>query len=329
MTAAEGLFALIESWSGICLERGGAGESLQRFLHGRTRELGLPSIDAYLTLLDGPLRAERDRLLDAVTVNYTWFYRDGEQLDDVVKLLRDGWPGGAALNVWVPGCATGEDAYSMAMLARLAGREAYVLGTDVNSASVAFAKEARYGSWAMRELPADLWRFFAPSGKGAHRVVDELRERVVFERHNLVEPPRQAPGGGWDLILCRNVLIYFSRARADETHERLGASLAPGGWLLIGASEAVYQEPAGLRLARLGGRAALFRPGQGADAVPGWEAPALRAALFLGGVEGRRARAGAKARRGALTTARSFRPGRARRARRIGPTADRAELDSG
>ncbi|MHB8877033.1 MAG: CheR family methyltransferase [Myxococcaceae bacterium] len=281
MTALERLFGLIEGWTGICLERGGTGDSLRRFAAARAKLLGLPSVEDYAAQLEGPLREERALLVEAVTVNFTWFYRDAEQLEAIEGLLRQGFPPGKALDLWVPGCATGEDAYTLAMLAQRVGREAFVLGTDLSPASLSAAAEGRYGAWSTRELPTGLWPFFRPEGNGAHRVAEGLRRRVSFEQHNLIDPPKQPPGGGgWDLVLCRNVLIYFSRAGAEGAQARLGASLSPGGWLLLGSSEGVFREPAGLRALHLGRRPALHRPIPRAPA-PGLAfaaaAPAVRA----------------------------------------------------
>ena len=260
MTALEQLTGLIESWTGICMTRGGADGSLRRFAGARVKELGLSSIDAYVKQLAGPPCAERELLVNAVTVNYTWFYRDGEQLEAVGRLLRDAWPTGTALNLWVPGCATGEDAYALAMLAERVGRPVSVLGTDINSTSLAWAREGRYGTWSMRDLPDALKPGFTAAGKGALQVGDDVKRAVRFEPHNLVEPPKRPMGAGWDLVLCRNVLIYFSREGTQAAHERLGASLSPGGWLVLGANESVWQEPPGLKQARLAGRPALYRP---------------------------------------------------------------------
>jgi chemotaxis protein methyltransferase CheR len=260
VTAVEQLFGLIESWTGMCLTRGGAAVSLQRFAAARVKQLGLSSIDEYVKQLAGPLRLEREVLVNAVTVNYTWFYRDAEQLDALGQLLRDGWPQGASLNVWVPGCATGEDAYAVALLAEAVNRPARVLGTDLNSASLAWAREGRYGAWSTRELPQALRQGFTAAGNKALQVRDDVRRRVQFEVHNLVDAPKRPPGAGWDVVLCRNVLIYFSSEGAQAAHERLGAAVAPAGWLVLGASESVFSVPAGMQPARLAGRAALYRP---------------------------------------------------------------------
>ncbi len=262
MSPVQRLFALVEGWSGISLERGGTIESLVRFLGGRARELGLPSLEAYVAELEGSLASERELILDAVTVNYTWFFRDAEQLEDVGTLLREAWPHGARLNAWVAGCASGEDAYTLAMVAQAAGRELTVLGTDVNSACLAVAREGRYGAWSMRELPVEARAFFEAEARGTQRVTDALLARVSFLRHNLLDPPPRPPAGGWDLVLCRNVLIYFRRDLARAASERLGASLALGGWLLFGASEALLEEPVGLTLVRRRGRGALHRPAE-------------------------------------------------------------------
>src|SRR5205807_399417 len=124
-----------------------------------------------------------------------------------------------------------------------------VLATDINSEALERARAAVYGEWSTRTLPAELRRFLEPAPGGGHRVVDDVRARVRFLRHNLLgAAPAPATSGAWDLVLCRNVLIYFRRAEAAGTLERLARSLSDDGWLFVGGGEVLQAAPAGFAL---------------------------------------------------------------------------------
>jgi chemotaxis protein methyltransferase CheR len=192
------------------------------------------------------------RLVNAVTVGHTWFWRDAEQLAIVEQLLA-AVPHGRRPSVWIAGCSTGEDAYTVAMIATRVGRPATILATDINTDVLAHAERGRYGAWSVRELPPALAAAHLGSGG---EVSAALKAQVSFRPHNIKEAPPQT---GLDLILCRNVLIYFSIEESIATVERLGNALAPGGWLLLGASEMLHSVPATLEVSPFGQRFALRR----------------------------------------------------------------------
>ncbi len=270
MSPVERLIQSVERWTGIDLARGGKSDSLERLVGARARELGHPSIEAYVESMTSAVHPEVGRLLNAVTVNHTWFYRDAEQLDVVAQLLREGRLAGDGqrVNIWVPGCATGEDVWSLAMIARDAGRDVLVLGTDINSEVLALAARARYGEWSAREVPVAMRGHLTRVSDG-YEVSVALRGAVSFERHNLVDPPPAAPGvGGWHLILCRNVLIYFTREKTTATVAALGRALRPDGRLLLGASDILQLVPRELRVERIGTRYIYRRARAGEPAQP-------------------------------------------------------------
>jgi chemotaxis protein methyltransferase CheR len=283
MNARGQLDSLLESYTGIEVTRGGIDASVDTFLQRRLAELGRPSLEEYLARL-GPESAELELLLNAITVTHTWFMRDPGQLAIISELLRGSPQLGPPLRVWIPGCATGEDAYSVAILAEQAGRSVEVLGTDINSAALARAAQGRYGSWSVRDL-TEIERYFARGERSSFHILDRLKRSVRFARHNLLD---QAMPGSWDVVLCRNVLIYLSRERARSVVERLADSLAPGGHLLLGASEVVFEVPPQLDATYVAGRLALRRnegtaarpapPAQASSLVPhaprtAWQAP--------------------------------------------------------
>jgi chemotaxis protein methyltransferase CheR len=252
------LSQLIERSTGIALERGGMSTALERFVNGRMRKLGLSRVEDYAALIADPAGPEHRLLISAITVPHTWFFRDPEQLQTIAGILAEAPPGHIA--VWVAGCASGEEAYTLAMIGRRIGRELSVLATDVNEDALKAANRGVYSASAIRDVPVGEMRWFSEQ-EGGFAVDRALRSNVQFVRHNLVDPPPQpSPSrGGWDLVVCRNVLIYFSATAAARVLERFARSLRDGGSLVVGGSEVVFDPPAGLKLVASGTRLVLRR----------------------------------------------------------------------
>jgi chemotaxis protein methyltransferase CheR len=219
-----------------------------------------------------------ERLIDEITVQETTFVRDRDQLDTIPwhGLLRSARAAGSnVIRVWSAGCATGEEPYTLALLAAEAFAPAPppvdVLGTDISGGAIAAATEGRYRERAIRALDAPLRRrYLDHQGDGSYLVSQRLRELVRFRRHNLVRDPVPPPGEvGFDIITCRNVLIYFEAPVAERVLERLDASLRPDGKLLLGVADALRrtfqvatpESPASRpRGAQPGGRSPVPRP---------------------------------------------------------------------
>jgi chemotaxis protein methyltransferase CheR len=225
-------------------------------------ERGEP-IEALIAAVCAGDPAACDLLIEQAVVRETHFYRHPDQLELVAR-LAGAVP--APLRLWSAGCATGEEAYSVAMALAEAGRPPgadLVLGTDVSARALAQATGAAYGARTLRFTPpswVERW-LGPPAADGARRVQPALGAGVRFERHNLLspEPPAGAP---FDVVLCRNVLIYFEPYRIEEALVRLSAALFPGGALVLGPVELPMAdgtpllptaEAAGLRWAEDGG----------------------------------------------------------------------------
>jgi chemotaxis methyl-accepting protein methylase len=254
MSARHELNLLLESYTGIEVTRGGIDASLDTFLQRRLREARVPSLEEYLARLS-PQSSELQLLLDSITVTHTWFMRDPGQLAIISELLGRRAAGAPALKVWVPGCATGEDVYSIAILAEQAGRSVEVVGTDINLAALRRAEMGTYGSWSVKDM-TEVERYFERGERSTFHIAERLKSSVRFARHNLLDTP---PRSDWDVVLCRNVLIYISRERARGVVERLSEALVSGGYLLLGASEVVFEVPPQLDATYIAGRLALRR----------------------------------------------------------------------
>lgn len=214
-------------------------------------------------------------LIESLTVHETFFHRDRSQLDLLARLLRDivaeaAEEGRRSLRLWSAGCATGEEAYTLAILALLALRQAGfaadasdggivcrppwqidVLGTDISRLVLAQAKAAVYsteGLSAFRDLPRELRHFFPllRNGGGAggierRGVHQAVRRHVRFGHCNLMAG--SPPDRGFDVVLCRNVLIYLTPAGRTRAQSLLKQGLRGGGYLLLGPTDALV-EPA-------------------------------------------------------------------------------------
>jgi chemotaxis protein methyltransferase CheR len=222
-------------------------------------ELGLAR-EPFLSRLAGGDPAAVTALVEHAVVKETYFYRHPEQWAAVTQQLA-ALPPERPLAAWSAGCATGEEAYTLAMVLHDAGRRGgsdQVLGTDISARALEVARAGRYREWSLRALPVALRaRHFDP-GHGALSVQAARRAPVRFAQHNLLGAP--PPGGPFDLVACRNVLLYFKPDAARAVLGRLHGALRPGGLLLVGPIE----EPltAGLPFERLDGTGAtlLRRP---------------------------------------------------------------------
>ncbi len=231
--------------------------SLARGLGDAAAESGFADATAYAAwLLKAEMSAAQLGLLAShVTIGETYFFREPATLDALrheilPELLaeRRGLCGDErTVRLWSAGCASGEEPYSLAMLldrtiAESEGWTTSLLATDVNPHFLAQARRAIYRDWSFRGMPEETKRtFFRPAPQGGFEIAERLRRKVQFASLNLAEPiyPSEGNGtAGLDVILCRNVLIYFAPDQAMQAATRLAASLRPGGRLLIGAAEA-------------------------------------------------------------------------------------------
>ncbi|WP_323990550.1 protein-glutamate O-methyltransferase CheR [Nguyenibacter sp. L1] len=231
----------------------------------------------YLSLLSDPHGGETEwrALESAVTIGETFFFRYAEQfhaleatiLPDLIRRLH----GLRTLRIWSVGCANGAEPYSLAILLRrlLAARgetgwRIEILGTDISLHALDRARRAEYGAWSLRDLsPAERARWFRPADRDRHWILrDEYRRMVRFEYGNLMDlSAGGGPAGPFDLVLCRNVLLYFEPARALDLIRLLAGRLSPHGWLLLGHSDPLSECGAFLETVTFPGTQAFRLPG--------------------------------------------------------------------
>jgi chemotaxis protein methyltransferase CheR len=218
----------------------------------RRRMIATASADCtqYLALILQPSAAERDAMINELTIGETHFFRFQEQFEalrsHVFPTLIRQKQHDRRLRIWSAGCATGPEPYSVAIMlerefgAWLADWQVTILGTDINRESLERAQEGVYGEWALRGLPDDLRRECFSETSDGWRLADPYRRWLTFQQNNLATDPVPAAGsdgGGFDVVLCRNVMIYFSPETIQRVLANLHAAIQPQGWLLVGHAE--------------------------------------------------------------------------------------------
>jgi chemotaxis protein methyltransferase CheR len=227
-------------------------ESLAGHVGERMIERGLDDCRSYLSLLkeENPGSAELDKLVELLTIGETYFFRHRELFDalrDAVLPEIIGRNGHSRrLRIWSAGCANGAEVYSLAIVLRrdlshlVQGWNISIVGTDINRTFLAQAAVGDYEEWAFRGTPPELRRECFQQGDKTWRIARQFREGVSFHYHNLVSGPFPATPCGraaFDLILCRNVLIYFGPDFTERVISQLAECLAPEGWLAVGHAE--------------------------------------------------------------------------------------------
>jgi chemotaxis protein methyltransferase CheR len=206
------------------------------------------SVPAYVERLDGKLDAEELRnLASTLTVGETYFFRHREQFEALraIVLSQYAQPGRQGPRVLSAGCSSGEEPYSIAMLLRelLPERELVVSALDVNAGFLGRAREGRYSAWSLREMSdASVSRWLTPAGKG-YVVAELIRRSVAFVSGNLCRSDSELlRAHSYDVIFCRNVLMYFTAEQRRSALERLTNALVPGGYLFLGSAETLRGE---------------------------------------------------------------------------------------
>lgn len=241
---------------------------LQGGLYRRLRELGDIDVEQYLAQVSQFPEglAEWRQLLDRIAVKETSFFRQSAAFDLVRNYLRKRVINASTLDLWSVGCATGEETYSLAMVASDViarnGTQCFlgVLATDMCGEALQLARTGRYREKRLEQVPESLRRrFFVGDGEQWYRVSPALQQRICFAQANLLDAER-LPALPMDVIFCQNVLVYFRRWRTKQVLDALVERLKPGGLLVLGPGEAAHwQHPALVRTAHQGVSAWLRR----------------------------------------------------------------------
>lgn len=239
---------------------------LRRRIAVRMRASGVHSYIEYQALLDRDPE-EYERLKDAITINVTRFYRNSETWDQVRTILVPEICSHShgQVRAWSAGCSSGEEAYTVAVLIAehldLQGRAdrlatVTVDATDIDRQCLERARTACYNREVLADVPAPLLQRYFEDAGNEWRVAERVRTRVVVQDSDLcTDPP---PSRNYQLILCRNVVIYFGRDTQERVFLKFAEALAPGGFLVLGKVESLFG-PARDRLTLVNPRERIYR----------------------------------------------------------------------
>jgi len=203
----------------------------------------------YFARLRSDLQNEVEQFINAFTVNETYFYREDHQLrcltTDLLAERSRGKKHGEAIRIWSMPCSTGEEPYSIAiwLLENWPQVDAYdieIVGSDIDTEVIEAARHGTFGRRAlMRLTPELIEKYFVEIGPETWQIMDDLRQSIHFTAANIVESTQTLPHGKFDVIFCRNVLIYFDDVSRRVAAENLYDNLAPGGYICLGHTESM------------------------------------------------------------------------------------------
>jgi chemotaxis protein methyltransferase CheR len=222
---------------------------VERRVVARMTATGADTFASYFAHLRGDVAGEVEQFINAFTVNETYFYREDHQLrclsnDILAERVRAKRPG-ETIRIWSAPCSTGEEPYSIAMWLLenwplVDHHEIEIVGSDIDTDVLESARIGLYGKRALMRLSEDLVdKYFVPKNSEAWQIIDDLRESVQLTCVNIVEPLQTRQHGRFDVIFCRNVLIYFDDASRRLAAENLYENLVPGGYICLGHSESM------------------------------------------------------------------------------------------
>jgi chemotaxis protein methyltransferase CheR len=223
---------------------------VDRRLTARMQATGHKSCLLYLRFVQfQPSQSEFQRLVNAMTVNETYFFREDYQLialvDGVLDDVRRRKAPGEPIRIWSMPCSSGEEPYSIAIYLLehwpgMAEADVEIIGSDINSAVLEAAKEGVFTEYALRNTPSSIVaKYFKQVSDTSHRLIPEIRESITFTQVNLSNPDETRSYRGFDVVFCRNLLIYFDSASRREAVECLYGALNPGGYVFLGHSESM------------------------------------------------------------------------------------------
>jgi chemotaxis protein methyltransferase CheR len=222
---------------------------VQRRVGERMGVTGATTFAGYFARLRGDVQGEVEQFINAFTVNETYFYREEHQLQCLTRdLLAErvaAKPRARTIRIWSVPCSTGEEPYSIAIWLLenwppVDAHDVEIVGSDIDTGAIEAARAGVFGRRALMRLSPDLVkRYFDVIDANHWRVLEDLRQSVRFSPVNLISSTETRPHGRFDVIFCRNVLIYFDDASRRAAAENLYEALAPGGVICLGHSESM------------------------------------------------------------------------------------------
>ncbi|NND95760.1 MAG: hypothetical protein HKN47_00355 [Pirellulaceae bacterium] len=220
-------------------------------IHRLMNQYKLPTANAFLDAIEKDLTVY-NALVDEITIGETYFFREPKQFEfiktQLIPEFRQRRGEDATLRAWSAACASGEEAYSLAIVCHQMSQQVTVLATDISPKAIAKARHAKYRDWSFRGGAMTQLKSYISGKEDDIQLDDFVGKSVRFRVLNLAStsyPDERTGLANLDLILCRNVLIYFDRTTVDEISERLFRCLAPGGWLITASGDPSLRVGAG------------------------------------------------------------------------------------
>lgn len=273
---------------------------LEKRLARRIYEVGAGSFSAYHYMLRRDTSGDQElaNIIDELTTNETYFFRERNQLralfEEILPQLRmrREAEGGSVLSIWSAGCSSGEEPYSVVMLALEAGiemgRDLRVYASDISRRMLKKARRGVYRPASFRETAPYVKEKYFVEKDGLWRISDEIKRHVVFTHLNLLDRGRISLLGTMDVILCRNVIIYFNLETKQEVIRTFSEKLRAGGFLLLGHSESLINVSNAFELEHLRNDLVYRRPIPGETRWDSWDiaaAAAIRSSDAEGQIE--------------------------------------------
>jgi chemotaxis protein methyltransferase CheR len=247
---------------------------VERRIRERMSTTGANSFSDYFARLRNDFRGEAEQLVNAFTVNETFFYREDHQLrcltSDLLARRITAKRRGETLQIWSVPCSTGEEPYSIAiwLLESWPEVDSYdveIVGSDIDTRVLEAARQGIFGKRALMRLSSELIaKYFVPLDDHNWQIIEELRQSVRFSPVNLMDPPEMRAQGRFDVIFCRNVLIYFDNASRRVAAENLYENLVPGGYICLGHTESMSRISPLFEVCRFSDAIVYQRPVEGA-----------------------------------------------------------------
>lgn len=262
---------------------------LEKRLLRRIQELELGSFAAYHLLLRRDAKGDEElaTIIDELTTNETYFFREQNQLRALVTEILPELlgarqaSGGSVVSIWSAGCSSGEEPYSIVMLASEAGfepgRDFRVYASDISRRVLHKARRGLYRPASFRDTPPRLKSRYFTEKDGLFQISDEIKRHVVFTHLNLLDRSKIGLLGTMDVILCRNVIIYFDLETKRRVIQTFEEKLRPGGYLLLGHSESLINLSNAFELRSLQHDLVYRKPAPGEPRRDPWHAAAAAA----------------------------------------------------
>jgi len=216
-------------------------QQMRRRLDAYVTKTNFPTVIAYCNMLEKSPEKQRE-LLDYLAINVSEFFRDTKQFETLQKIvLPEKLAENRRLNIWSAACSCGQEPYTISMILEELSPEYHhrIMATDIDESALKQARNGGpYTAYDVRNVPPlYLTKYFTKNDQG-YWIVEKLKRKIIFQSHNMLRDPFET---NYDIIVCRNVIIYFSEIVRDNLYQKFHKSLKPDGILFLGGSEVVLR----------------------------------------------------------------------------------------